>query len=88
MPDSVPSGIARSFNSMIPVIITMFIFGIVRFITNAVGTPLNDLIFNFIHIHLRAIMHFSSWYCSDLFLIYAFIGDLVFIQVILFHSLS
>ena len=56
MPDSVPSGIARSFNSMIPVIITMFIFGIVRFITNAVGTPLNDLIFNFIQTPLTAII--------------------------------
>lgn len=56
MPDSVPTGIARSFNSMIPTILTMFIFGLVRFITNAVGLPLNDLIFNFLQQPLTAIV--------------------------------
>ena len=56
MPESVPTGIARSFNSMIPTILTMFIFGIVRFITNAVGLPLNDLIFNFLQQPLAAIV--------------------------------
>lgn len=56
MPESVPTGIARSFNSMIPTILTMLIFGIVRFITNAVGLPLNDLIFNFLQQPLAAIV--------------------------------
>lgn len=45
MPDSVPTGIARSFNAMIPVILTMIIFGIVRLITDYFGLPLNDVIF-------------------------------------------
>lgn len=56
MPESVPTGIARSFNSMIPTILTMLIFGIVRFTTNAVGLPLNDLIFNFLQQPLAAIV--------------------------------
>ena len=56
MPESVPTGIARSFNSMVPTILTMLIFGIVRFITNAVGLPLNDLIFNFLQQPLAAIV--------------------------------
>lgn len=46
MPESVPSGIARSFNGMIPVIFTLIIFGLVRLITDAIGSPLQDLIFN------------------------------------------
>lgn len=56
MPDSVPTGIARSFNSMIPVILTMIIFGLVRLLTNALGMPLNDLIFNWIQQPLSAII--------------------------------
>ncbi len=56
MPDSVPTGIARSFNGMIPVILTMFIFGLVRLLTNALGYPLNDLIFNFLQQPLAAIV--------------------------------
>lgn len=45
MPDSVPPSIARSFNKLIPVIITLLVFGILRMITNSFGMPLNDLIF-------------------------------------------
>lgn len=56
MPDSVPSGIARSFNGMVPVILTMIIFGIVRLLTNALGMPLNDLIFNWIQQPLSAVI--------------------------------
>ncbi len=56
MPDSVPTGIARSFNSMVPTILTMFIFGAIRFGTNAVGLSLNDLIFNFLQQPLAAIV--------------------------------
>ena len=56
MPDSVPSGIARSFNSMIPVILTMLIFGIIRLITNAIGMPLNDIIFKGLQQPLSAIV--------------------------------
>ena len=41
---------------MIPTILTMLIFGIVRFTTNAVGLPLNDLIFNFLQQPLAAIV--------------------------------
>lgn len=56
MPDSVPSGIARSFNGMIPVILTMLIFGIVRLITNQIGMPLNDIIFKGLQQPLSAIV--------------------------------
>ncbi|OUQ14067.1 PTS lactose transporter subunit IIC [Massilimicrobiota sp. An142] len=48
MPDSVPTGIARSLNSIVPVALTVIIFGIARIITDALGAPLNDLIFNWI----------------------------------------
>lgn len=48
MPDSVPSNIARSFNKLIPVMLTVLIFGIVRVCTNLYGLPLNDLIFQLI----------------------------------------
>lgn len=48
MPDSVPSGIARSFNSIIPVAFTVIIFALVRILTDAMGAPLNDLIFQWI----------------------------------------
>lgn len=44
MPDSVPLGIARSINSIIPVALTVIIFGLVRVATNMLGTPVNDLI--------------------------------------------
>lgn len=56
MPDSVPTGIARSFNGMIPVILTMLIFGIIRLITNAIGMPLNDIIFKGLQQPLSAIV--------------------------------
>lgn len=56
MPESVPTGIARSFNSMIPVILTMIIFGIIRLITDTLGMPLNDLIFNGLQQPLTAII--------------------------------
>ncbi|WP_040213500.1 PTS sugar transporter subunit IIC [Clostridium polynesiense] len=45
MPDSVPPSIARSFNKLIPVIITLLAFGVLRMITNSFNLPLNDLIF-------------------------------------------
>ncbi|WP_294578772.1 PTS sugar transporter subunit IIC [uncultured Thomasclavelia sp.] len=48
MPDTVPSGIARSLNSIIPVALTVIIFGLARIITDALGAPLNDLIFKWI----------------------------------------
>lgn len=50
MPESVPTGIARSLNSIIPVALTVIIFGILRIITDFIGAPLNDLIFNWIQI--------------------------------------
>lgn len=45
MPDSVPPSIARSFNKLIPVTLTIVLFGIVRMLTNLGGTVLNDLVF-------------------------------------------
>lgn len=44
MPDGVPAGIARSINSIIPVALTIIIFGLVRVATNIIGAPVNDLI--------------------------------------------
>jgi PTS system cellobiose-specific IIC component len=56
MPDSVPPGIASSFNSMMPVILTMVIFGLARLGTNALGYSLNDLIFTGLQQPLSAII--------------------------------
>lgn len=56
MPDSVPEGVARSFNSLIPVALTIIIFGLVRMITNAAGAPMNDLITQFIQIPVTALV--------------------------------
>lgn len=48
MPDSVPPAISRSFNKLIPVTFTILVFGLIRVITNQIGMPLNDLIFDLI----------------------------------------
>lgn len=48
MPDSVPTAIAKSFNKLIPVTLTLIVFGVVRMITNSIGMPLLDLVFNLI----------------------------------------
>ena len=56
MPDSVPTGIARSFNAIIPVALTVIIFALLRVATDAMGAPLNDLIFNWIQTPFAAII--------------------------------
>lgn len=48
MPESVPPSIAKSFNKLIPILITLIIFGIIRLITNTSGAALNDVIFKVI----------------------------------------
>ncbi len=45
MPESVPPAIAGSFNGLIPTLIVVIIFAVVRFFTDLYGTPLNDIIF-------------------------------------------
>jgi len=56
MPESVPTGIARSFNSIIPVGLTVIIFALLRIGTDAIGAPLNDLIFTWIQTPFTAIV--------------------------------
>lgn len=56
MPDSVPIGIAKSFNSIIPVALTVIIFALLRIGTDAIGAPLNDLIFKWIQTPFSAIV--------------------------------
>ncbi|WP_195599597.1 PTS sugar transporter subunit IIC [Longibaculum muris] len=56
MPESVPTGIARSFNSIIPVALTVIIFALLRIVTDAMGAPLNDLIFTWIQTPFTAIV--------------------------------
>ena len=48
MPDEVPPAIARSINAIIPVTLTVIVFGLVRVATNLAGTPVNDLITTFV----------------------------------------
>src|SRR5699024_8215384 len=45
MPDSVPPAIAKSFNGLIPSIMVVVVFAVIRFFTDLYGTPLNDIIF-------------------------------------------
>ena len=56
MPESVPAAIAKSFNGMMPIILTMLIFGLVRLCTNLAGKPLNYLIFNGLQQPLSALV--------------------------------
>jgi PTS system cellobiose-specific IIC component len=56
MPDSVPPAIARSFNKLIPIIIVLIIFGLVRMGTNAINMPVNDLIFKLIQVPFTSIV--------------------------------
>lgn len=56
MPDSVPEGVARSFNSLIPVALTVTIFGLVRMVTDVAGAPMNDLITQFVQIPVTALV--------------------------------
>lgn len=56
MPDSVPTGIARSFNAIIPVALTVIAFALLRVGTDAMGAPLNDLIFKWIQTPFTAII--------------------------------
>ncbi len=48
MPESVPPTIAKSFNMLIPATLSVLTFGLIRLATNAIGSPLNDLMFNII----------------------------------------
>src|SRR5699024_3617992 len=45
MPENVPPAIAKSFNKLIPVILTVIVFATVRLITDSQEIFLNDLIF-------------------------------------------
>lgn len=56
MPESVPTGIARSFNAMIPVGLTVIIFTLLRLGTDALGAPINDLIFTWIQTPFSSIV--------------------------------
>ena len=56
MPDSVPTGIAKSFNAIIPVALTVIVFALLRIGTDAMGAPLNDLIFKWIQTPFTAIV--------------------------------
>lgn len=56
MPNSVSPAIAKSFNGMVPVILTMLILGVIRMGTNALGKPLNDLIFNYLQQPISAMI--------------------------------
>lgn len=48
MPEGVPPNVSRAFSNLLPVIITILVFGVIRVGTNAIGTPLNNLIFELI----------------------------------------
>lgn len=50
MPEGVPTNVSNAFSNLLPVIITIILFGLVRVLTNIVGTPLNNLVFDLIQV--------------------------------------
>lgn len=50
MPAGVPPNVSSTFSNLIPVILTVTGFGAARGLTNWIGTPLNDLIFDLIQV--------------------------------------
>lgn len=50
MPEGVPPMVGRSFSNLLPVMLTVIAFGLIRVLTNLSGKPLNDLIFSLIQI--------------------------------------
>lgn len=50
MPEAVPSNVSSSFSNLIPIAFTLIIFGMVRVLTNMIGIPLNDLIFELLQV--------------------------------------
>lgn len=57
MPPEVPSGIARSINSIIPVALTVIIFGLVRVLSGLAGMPVNDLITSWVQTPLLGLVN-------------------------------
>lgn len=48
MPESVPPAIANSFNGLLPTIISVIFFAIIRYLTNLADSSLNDIFFSLI----------------------------------------
>lgn len=57
MPPEVPGGIARSINSIIPVALTVIVFGIVRVLSAFAGMPVNDLITSWVQTPLLGLVN-------------------------------
>ncbi len=57
MPEGVPTGIARSFNSLVPILIVLLVFSIVSvIILNTTGQYLSEIIYNTLQAPLQGVM--------------------------------
>lgn len=57
MPESVPSGIARSFNSLIPILMVLLILSVIStIIFNITGSYLSDIIYNTLQVPMQKVM--------------------------------
>ncbi len=86
MPDSVPPAISRSFNRLIPVILTMIFFGTIRIITDIIGMPLNDLIFKIIQTPFTSVVN-SVLGLGVIYLLYMLLWGLGIHSAFIFNSI-
>ncbi|KLE14746.1 PTS transporter subunit EIIC [Clostridium sp. C8] len=86
MPDSVPPSISRSFNKLIPVIITLLIFGTLKMFTNYFELPLNDLIFKSIQTPFTNVVN-STFGLGVIYLLYMLLWGLGIHSAFIFNPI-
>lgn len=89
MPESVPSGIARSFNSLIPVLIVLLVFSIAStVIFNVSGFYLSDIIYNVLQAPMQSAMQNGPVgiillaFASAIFWVFGLHGNMVIMPIL------
>ena len=61
MPSSVPSNVAKAFESLIPVILTCFIYGVIGFVFQKItNQQISDAVYKFFQTPMQAVMQFPA----------------------------
>ncbi|MGC6769858.1 PTS sugar transporter subunit IIC [Enterococcus sp. LJL128] len=89
MPEAVPSGIARSFNSLIPILLVLLIFSVIStIIYNISGDYLSDIIYNTLQAPLQGVMQGGPVgiillaFASAIFWIFGLHGNMVIMPIL------
>ncbi|MGJ0995811.1 PTS sugar transporter subunit IIC [Enterococcus casseliflavus] len=89
MPESVPSGIARSFNSLIPVLLVLLVFSIIStVIFNWTGNYLSDIIYNTLQVPMQKVMQNGPVgiillaFASAIFWVFGLHGNMVIMPIL------